>query len=89
MYSWFTVPFGKVWVVIVGGTGGTLMTIDNILVSSPAAFDAFTLKLKVAAVNGVPEIVPSVERVNPVGSCIPSVVTICHVIGLSPVAVRV
>ena len=48
---------GKFIVVMVGGTGASLMTISNACVSLPASFVAFTVKLKVPLAVGVPEMV--------------------------------
>ena len=63
-----------------------IMIIDKTFSSFPAALLALTVKLKLPAAVGVPEITPFVDSSNPLGKLPP-----CndHVIGVSPVAARV
>ena len=63
--------------------GASIIVIDNVKVSSPAVFSALTVKVKIPALLGVPEISPSVERFNPSGK-FPFVRD--HVIGAVPEA---
>ena len=79
-------PLGSVVVVIIGAIAVVPMVIVNALVSLPALLVAFTVKLNVPVVVGVPDIVPLVERVNPVGR-LPF--AIAQFMGVVPVAVRV
>ena len=81
-----TVPPGSVVVVITGATAPVVMVIDNAFVSLPALLVAFTVKLKVLATVGVPEMIPAADSVKPVGKAPFSNV---HVIGAVPVAVSV
>ena len=87
LYAVPTVPAGKEAVVIVGATGAELMTMLSALVAFPALFVALTVKLKVAAVVGVPVIAPvDAFKLRPPGR-LP--LAIAHVIGVVPVAARV
>ena len=77
-------PTGSEEVVI---TGITVTTILRAFVALPAEFIALTVKLKVAAVVGVPVIAPvTVFKLKPPGR-LP--LTIPHVIGVVPVAASV
>jgi len=51
-------PSDRVAVVITGAVAALTMTILRALVTFPATFVALTVKLKVAAVVGVPDITP-------------------------------
>jgi phosphohistidine swiveling domain-containing protein len=63
------------------------IVMDNSFVSLPAALDAFTVKVDVPAVVGVPEITPVVPaRLKPAGNVVPP--SRLHV-GAVPVATRV
>jgi hypothetical protein len=77
------IPLGNVVVVIVGGIAEVVITILSDFVSNPALLVAFTVKLKVPAAVGVPEINPAEDSVNPVGK-LP--LSNDHVIGVVPVA---
>jgi hypothetical protein len=68
---------------MVGATAVALMIIDNSLLLLPTLLVAFTVKVKVFTIVGVPEIIPSVESVNPVGK-LP--LSNDHIIGVVPVA---
>ena len=63
-----------------------MMIIDKTFSSFPAALLALTVKLKLPAAVGIPEITPFVDSSNPLGKLPP-----CndHAIGVSPVAARV
>jgi hypothetical protein len=62
-----------------------VIVIESGFVSLPVALVAFTVNSYVPAVDGVPEIVP-LESVKPVGN---APVSMLHVMGVSPVAVKV
>ena len=81
MYDTFSVPSGRLDVVMTGET--PFILILNGLVTFPATLLACTVKLKVPFAVGVPEITPLVERVNPVGK---SPAVFVQVIGVVPVA---
>ena len=83
LYAVPTVPFGSV-VVVIAGSATTV--IESAFVTDPAEFSAFTVKLAVPAVVGVPVIVPFVFRVSPAGS-VP--LETLHVMGVVPVAASV
>ena len=74
-------PPGRVVVVMNGGSSTVML---NDLVSLPTALVAFTVKLKVPAADGVPEMTPAVDSVNPVGK-LPLLSV--QVMGVVPVAV--
>ena len=77
-------PSDRVAVVITGAVAALTMTILRALVTFPATFVALTVKLKVAAVVGVPVIAPVVAfKLKPVGR-LP--LAIAQVIGVVPVA---
>ena len=84
LYAVPVTPPGNVVVVMVGFTVAALITMLSVLVSLPTLLLAFTVKLEVPAVVGVPEITPAPERLKPVGS-VPF--SNDHVIGAVPVAV--
>ena len=67
-------------------TGGAVTIIVNDFVSLPTLLVAFTVKLNVPAVLGVPDITPAVESVKLLGK-LPF--SNDHVIGVVPVAVSV
>jgi len=82
-------PLGSEEVVITGATGGggtSETTIDSDLVSFPVALLAWTTKVAVSAVVGVPLIMPLPDKDNPAGK-LP--LAKLHVIGVSPVAAKV
>jgi len=62
------------------------MVMESALLSLPAAFTAFTVKLNIPDTEGVPDIVPPDERFRPAGR-LPDVID--HVAAGCPVAVRV
>jgi len=70
---------------MVGGTGAGLMTMESAFVSLPTLFAALTVKLNVPAVEGVPDMVPSDERLRPPGR-LPDAID--HVAAGCPVAVK-
>ena len=63
----FTVPSGRLAVVMAGATGAGLLVMLKSFVSLPALFSAFTVKLNVPAAVGVPDMFPSPDSVSPVG----------------------
>lgn len=77
-------------VVIVGAVpagGAVSITIESAFVASGAVpFAALTVKLNVPSVDGIPEMMPLVERAKPPGR-LP--LSRLHVIGIEPVAARV
>ena len=81
-------PFGRVAVVMTGGTGVTgallIIMLNAIVASGETPFAALTVKLNVPAVVGVPEITPPLERLKPPGR-VP--LSMSQVIVASPVAV--
>jgi hypothetical protein len=88
LYAVPAVPFGNDVVVIVGAVPVPpldAIVIDSGFVLLPVALAALTLNSDVPAVDGVPEIVPLVS-VKPLGN-VP--VSMLHVMGVSPVAVKV
>jgi hypothetical protein len=85
LYAVPTVPSGNVAVVIVGATAVAIV-MDNCLVSLPAALVAFTVKVDVPAVVGVPVIAPVAARLRSAGK-VP--LSMFHVMGAVPVAVSV
>jgi hypothetical protein len=83
-------PINDALVVITGepgaGPAGSIF-MDNSFVSSPLSFSAFTVKVYVPAVVGIPAIMPvSLERVKPNGI---EPLSRLHVMGLSPFAASV
>jgi hypothetical protein len=82
-------PSGREVVVIVGGSvdGGAVVAVIvmlNALVSLPALFAAWAVKLEVPTAVGVPEITPVAEfRFKPRGK---APLAIVHVIGAVPLA---
>jgi hypothetical protein len=82
LYAVPTTPFGNDVVVI----ATAVIVMDNSLVPLPAELAAFTVKVYVFAVVGVPVIVPVAERLKPSGKVPP---LIPHVMGVSPFAASV
>jgi len=60
--------------------------LNAIVASGETPFTALTVKLNVPAAVGVPEITPPLERLKPPGR-VP--LAMLHVMGVSPLAVRV
>jgi hypothetical protein len=84
LYAVPITPFGNTAVVIVGTPP---IVIVNSLVSLPAALVAFTVKVDVSAVVGIPVMSPVVSaRFKPAGN---APLSRPHVMGLSPVAASV
>ena len=82
-----TVPPGNEEVVMAGATGCDTISMLSALVSLPEALVAFTVKLAVSTVVGVPLITPvSLSSERPAGK-LP--LSMLQVIGVSPVAARV
>ena len=86
VYATLIVPSGREAVVITGGVVAAMMIMDNALVAELPLLLAFTVKGKVPAAVGMPEIVPFVLRVSPLGR-LP--LSNAQVMGVVPVAARV
>ena len=83
LYAVSSTPSGKVVVVISGAIAELVMVILNALLLFPALLVAFTVKVDVPTVVGVPLITPADDSVKPVGS-VP--LANVHVIGAVPEA---
>jgi hypothetical protein len=64
LYALWIIPFDNDAVVI---DGGRPITNENCLVSSPAKFDALTVKVNVPYSAGVPDITPADDSDRPFG----------------------